>query len=439
MAHKITHPKYTVLNWAWPETGPLALDESKRKELENRLPDPDVKLSFYMEQTDKKLMNSLRSVIATNKLPRPALKVEMEDIYHGKDYDFFIPDEFRARIGLICIHPDTPTDAVWKIDVTNNTRSPMVIYSKHLEQIKGIKKIYFDDGFRIMTLESGKTLKVSKISVIMGSGDQHGKFVGTTQWKFREIDYVSGDLINHMGRVVPSVFRAEDLHDLHKKSKPIGGKNMDKKPPADLTRTKWLIMSDKALIAKAPESLRPKFDLYDYVYESDVKNYHTYNYAPTHYYMSVRTSNGYHPALLLRDAADCLARRLTQVLNLLDNKNEQAEFLASNIQITKEGEKTLFTIRDENEVVSHLIWYGIMRLDPNVKYTAPRVEHVLKDVAIVVITHPEPEKIFRQACEDYIKAFKKLASEFAELAKLPDSTKPIEKINAKPKKLVAKK
>jgi len=439
MSHKIVNPKYTVLHWEWPTTGPLALSDVKKKELESRLPDPDVKLSFYMEQTDKKLMNALRSVIDTNKLPRPALSVEMEDIYHGKDYDYFIPDEFRARIGLICLHPDTPIDAIWKIEVTNTTKSPMVIYSKHLEQIKGLKKSYFDDGFRIMTLETGKTLRVGKISVIVGSGDQHGRFVGTSQWKFREVDYVSGDLINHMGRTVPTVFKSEDLHELYKKGKPIGGKSSTK-PPADLSRTQWLIVPDKELLVKAPESMRPKFDLYDYVYESEVKNYHTYNYNPTHYYMSVRTSNGYHPALLMRDAADCLVRRLNQILNLLDKKNEQAEFLASNIQVTKEGEKTLFTIRDENEVISHLIWYGIMRLDPNIKYAAPRVEHVLKDVAIVVVTHPEPEKIFKQSCEDYIKVLKKLSGEFADLVALPDSSKlAAPQQTAKPKKLNVKK
>lgn len=419
MAHRIAKPVYKILHWRWPESGPLA-----HPEYEVNLPDPSQKLSFYMEDTEKELMNALRTTIDTNHLQRPALHLNTDDIIIPTIPPlvdrYIILEELKHRVQGIPIHPETPPDCEWKIDVVNNTSQPRIIYSRDLVMTKGTGAKLFDDGFRICKIAPGTCLKVNKITVKVRGGDKNARYCGTSRWKWREVDFTDVDMINELGRIVKTICKTEDLQALAKAKKPIASKG--KPVPEDLYKTSWLIVPNPDWIKLAPESFRANFEDYDWVFHTEIATYQSYNMKPKHYYMELVTDN-YHPALLMRDACLWLARRMQQVVALLDKKAQTVRGLASDVQIQPEGDHVVVVIKDENEIIGNLLTRYVLNTDPAIRYVAPRREHLLKDTSMVVINHPEPEKMIRLGCQHYVEIFNRLGREFAELVSLPDSDK----------------
>lgn len=132
------------------------------------------RMEFEVEGVPNAIARGLSRTL-TGELLATAMWFEYE--HYSTDNPFAINSMILNRIRLIPIDQKTPIDAVFELDVQNKTDKPAYIYSRDFRIINAgsknvegdkaqpLKKLPFNETFPLFTLEPGRWLKITKITV----------------------------------------------------------------------------------------------------------------------------------------------------------------------------------------------------------------------------------------------------------------------------------
>lgn len=119
--------------------------------------------SFELHNANNAISNGLRRMLC-GELPALALWFESEDF--STDNPFSVIGMIRNRLRLIPISQAISTDAIFSLDVANDTATVKYFHTNDLRQISGAK---LSGGFcnnqPLFTLEPGKFLRINRITV----------------------------------------------------------------------------------------------------------------------------------------------------------------------------------------------------------------------------------------------------------------------------------
>lgn len=110
--------------------------------------------TFTIHNCSNAVSNAIRRTIMCE-LKVAYLHTEYEDIV--TDDPFIIPEMIQKRMRMIPLLQNTPPDTKFSLDITNNTLDVLDVKTKSL--IRG--KPYFDETITILSLQPGKSLKLS--------------------------------------------------------------------------------------------------------------------------------------------------------------------------------------------------------------------------------------------------------------------------------------
>jgi DNA-directed RNA polymerase subunit L len=82
---------------------------------------------------------------------------------------FILVDMIQRRLRLIPIDQSVDTRRKFRLHVRNDTRALRSVYSREIEAADG-KKLPFNSGFELFTLDSGQSLDISEITIETGYG-----------------------------------------------------------------------------------------------------------------------------------------------------------------------------------------------------------------------------------------------------------------------------
>lgn len=164
---KVTDKKFTSLA--------IKLDE---KDLDKLIPKRLTRYhyEFVLHGVNKAVANGIRRT-AMSEILVSSLIFRYEDF--ATDNPFALNDMILSRFRLIPIDQTTPPDAVFEINVVNDTPSLMEVRASSIRIVnpgtskgkyKTLRDLPFNDNFVLFTLEPKRYLRISKITVSRGYG-----------------------------------------------------------------------------------------------------------------------------------------------------------------------------------------------------------------------------------------------------------------------------
>lgn len=322
--------------------------------------------------------NALRRV-ALSELKAKALTFELQTIQ--KNDDAVIPYLVQSRISFIRINQNIDDNAVFALDVINNTNEEMIIYSGQLKQISG-KHINLLETVRICILRPGCYLKVPKITVEQGYGYEHSRFSITADFRYKAIDYVKVRTINPKGNIKYETVKYSDISEFTDKEKLISD-NIDKNaiviiPNDDYSKN--IADENKERIKKMKYQINKKV----YYYQASQCN-------PEYYAMSFVLYGNIEPIVFMNMIFDNIIDRFKHI------QNDFANNKTGHISITYKGNTMEIVINDEDHTIGQLLRRTIYELDPKISMVKLTIDHPLNRCGVITIVHNDPNKIFRDA------------------------------------------
>lgn len=130
-------------------------------------------ISFVVSPVNNAISNSIRRTIACE-LEVKAFNVEYAD-FKTNDV-FIIPEMVIKRFKMIPIVQTVPDDAVFELNVTNDTDKVIDIKSSAIKRVgKGTSEVLFDSTYTLFTLNPTTSVKISKITINRNFGFVSGQ------------------------------------------------------------------------------------------------------------------------------------------------------------------------------------------------------------------------------------------------------------------------
>jgi DNA-directed RNA polymerase subunit L len=132
--------------------------------------------------------------------------------------------------------------------------------------------------------------------------------------------------------------------------------------------------------------------------------------CPRDFYISYETHGNYkNPRKILSDVKQSLSNRLQNIMedfNDVDNNTDQ--FFSENIEIEKQNQLHIITIKNEYRTIADLLQRYIYEEDPTIKFITSTIDHPDSNISIVKIRHTQYKNIICNAIKTILQDISKI-------------------------------
>ena len=392
------------------------------------LPDrKEHRVSFDLIDVDVSMANAFRRT-AIEEVDMKALTFDPTTIDTNADYILY--DEFLDRIQIIPIKQDIPDDLVMSINVFNasNDNGIMTIYS---DSITGGER-YIPGRFRIAELRPGNRLKVPKITIMRGFGRKNACFSLTSDYTYRNLDYMDVHVINYKGNRIDKRVKTNEVAKLAGvKPAEAWGKKILVFPNAHYEGIISDHVKEKIALAKYDIILKNKkspVDDNEYIAEQSSSVAVSREFRMS-FYLAGQINPDKFVEIICKNIIDRLTavktgiesiyhikgggKKLIEPITLGLDTTGKLDLRIKPVIIKHSDESATLdmwnlSIKGETHTLGELIVNHIFAEDPNVPYVTPAMSHLRDDQTTIQLLHPEPEKITLNAIKNCITIFTNL-------------------------------
>lgn len=415
-------------------------------------------VAFDLEGVSDKIANAIRRTALTE-LEVKALTFDVSTIQ--TNINFIIADELLDRIQFLPIVQDIPDDAIFSISIVNSGSDREVLYSSHIvsdsgkekkdggkdkkgekdketKETKENKVSWIPQRFHLAELRPGEYLHIPKITVVRGKGQNHGMFSMTSDYCYRNLDFMDVAMINIKGNRLDKMVSVRQVAERIKELK----LSKELIPNNVLAYKRILVIPNadyKKLISDDEQS---KIDManYDYILLNpavrpspvEKENELTDTWitersslieSSTEFRIKFYITNRIEPETLLPIICTNMINRLQMILDDMIIIGSGKVSIRTDPVTVKHGPDSIVVdmwkmrIKGETHTIGHLIVKHLVMLDPDLPFARPHMDHPQDTNVTIQIIHPEPEKICKDVLTECIKTFTQIRDESLILGK----------------------
>lgn len=365
-------------------------------------------ITFQLLDVNAAIAIAIRRTLLDEMLVK-SLYVDLKDI--DTNEPFIKLDEFRDRIKAIPLDQNIKPGS-YKIDVVNNNLEieRSIVHSSDIIGLAGAAR----KTWRLAELHASRYLHVDNIYIREGYGyEDSAAFSLTSAVHFRCIDHMSITEVNERGHFVSKMVKLSDLVDLFKKMKV-------KVPAGRLVDKRIMFIPNKNHQHLLSERQLAQLKTYDVVLESTtagktaIKKAYSAASAPKNYELKVESLGTMEPVALMKKCCQNIKARLAKIKADLDKTQDIISVIQKG-ERSDAGSATSILIRGETHTIGNLLRQTIFDLDPAIANVRTSLEHPSNRAIILILQHPQPIKITKDAIDKCTAVFDKIEGQFKKI------------------------